>query len=164
MVKLDDRDLKILTVLQTEGRIAKTDLARKVNLSPTACWERLKRLEQSGIIEGYGVHLSLSKLGAPSTIITQVEISSHRAEDFESFEQAIMEIPEIVECWAVGGGIDYFLKFVCQGIDTYQRLIDQMLQSEIGLRRYYTYVVTKPVKSQAFPPLSVLIKPDEVEF
>jgi len=156
MIKLDDRDLKILAVLQQDGRIAKTELAARVNLSPTACWERLRRLEQNGVIEGYSARLSLSKLGSPTLIFMQAEIASHRAEDFLHFEQAVEKIDDIVECWAVGGGIDYFLKFVCKTVDSYQRLVDSMLQADIGLKRYYTYVVTKPVKCSPTPPLAVI--------
>lgn len=156
MIKLDDRDLKILSVLQQDGRIPKNQLAAQVNLSPTACWERLKRLEEQGVIEGYGARLCLGKLGSISTIFMQVELVSHRAEDFERFENAVMEREEIIECWAVGGGIDYFLKLVCSGVDAYQRLVDEMLAAEIGLRRYYTYVVTKPVKDVSVVPLSIL--------
>ncbi|MEH6476131.1 MAG: Lrp/AsnC family transcriptional regulator [Sneathiella sp.] len=156
MIKLDDRDLKILGVLQRDGRIPKNKLAAQVNLSPTACWERLKRLEDLGVIEGYGTRLSLDKLGSLATIFMQVELVSHRAEDFERFEKAVMEIDEVVECWAVGGGIDYFLKLVCKGVDAYQRKVDEMLTADIGLRRYYTYVVTKPVKDVSVIPFSVL--------
>lgn len=147
MIKLDDRDLKILSVLQQDGRIPKNQLAERVHLSPTACWERLRRLEDAGVIEGYGARLSLAKLGSPAIIFMQVELASHRAEDFERFEKAVSAIDEITECWAVGGGVDYFLKLVCKGVDAYQRKVDEMLASDIGLRRYYTYVVTKPVKN-----------------
>ncbi len=156
MIKLDDRDLKILSVLQQDGRIPKNQLAVQVHLSPTACWERLKRLEKLGIIEGYGARLSLAKLGSSTTIFMQVELVSHRAEDFERFEKAVMEMDEVFECWAVGGGIDYFLKLVCKGVDAYQRKVDEMLEADIGLKRYYTYVVTKPVKDISIVPLSIL--------
>jgi len=156
MIKLDERDLQILTVLQQDGRISKKALADKVALSPTACWERLKRLEQTGIIEGYEARLSLVNLGAPSIIFMQIEIANHRAEDFKVFETAVSTIDQIVECWAIGGGIDYFLKIVCPTIDTYQQLVDDMLQADIGLKRYYTYIVTKPIKFSPTPPLSIL--------
>jgi Lrp/AsnC family transcriptional regulator of ectoine degradation len=151
MIKLDDRDLKILAILQTEGRITKTDLAERVHLSPAPCWERLKRLEDAGIIEGYGARIAPKILGPHSVIFMQAEISSHRAEDFVRFEQAVVEIPEIIECWAVGGGIDYILKFVCSDVNSYQRLIDEILKADIGLKRYYTYIVTKPVKNAPYP-------------
>jgi len=157
MIKLNERDLKILSILQQNGRIAKTELAAQVNLSPTACWERLKRLEENGVIEGYGARLSLASIGAPSIIFMQLEIDSHKSEDFERFETAVQKIPEIVECMAVGGGVDYFMKFICENIDSYQRLVDDMLESDIGLKRYYTYIVTKPVKCTP-PSLSIISK------
>ena len=155
-MQLDDRDLKILSILQTEGRITKTELAQRVNLSPTPCWERLKKLEDAGVIEGYGARVSLTKLGPFSVIFMEAEISSHQAKDFERFEKAMQDIPEIVECWAVGGGIDYLVKFFCKDVDSYQRLVDKILQADIGLRRYSTYVVTKPVKNTATPPIALL--------
>ncbi len=155
-MRLDDRDIKILSVLQTEGRITKTELAARVNLSPTPCWERLKKLEDAGVIEGYGAHVSHTLLGPLSVIFMEAEIDSHRAEDFARFEKALEDISEIVECWAVGGGIDYMIKFVCKDVDSYQKVVDGMLQSEIGLKRYYTYVVTKPVKNSPSPPLTAL--------
>ncbi|MEX0584066.1 MAG: Lrp/AsnC family transcriptional regulator, partial [Sneathiella sp.] len=133
----------------------KTELAERVNLSPTPCWERLKKLEESGIIEGYSANISLKILGPISVIFMEAEIGSHRAADFERFENAVLEIPEIAECWAVGGGIDYIVKFLCKDVDTYQRLVDKLLNSDIGLRRYYSYVVTKPVKSSQIPPLDL---------
>ncbi|MBO0333913.1 Lrp/AsnC family transcriptional regulator [Sneathiella sp. CAU 1612] len=157
MIKLDDRDLKILAVLQQDGRIPKNQLAERVHLSPTACWERLKRLEDAGVIEGYGARLSFAKLGSPAIIFMQVELASHRAEDFERFEKAVSAIDEITECWAVGGGIDYFLKLVCKGVDAYQRKVDEMLAADIGLRRYYTYVVTKAVKKTDQIPASAIL-------
>ncbi len=158
MIRLDDRDLKILEVLQAEGRISKVDLAARVYLSATACWERLKRLEDTGVISGYGARISLGALGPSVTILMQAELSSHRTEDFEHFEQAIKDIPEIVECWAVGGGVDYFLKFVSKDVDTYQRIVDKMLQDDVGLKRYYTYIVTKPIKSMEISALATSVK------
>jgi len=152
-MQLDERDLKILSVLQTEGRITKTALAARVNLSPTPCWERLKKLEDAGVIESYSAQISLAMLGPLSVIFMQAELDSHRTEDFERFEMALEDIPEIVECWAVGGGIDYLLKFICKDVGSYQNLVDDMLKAEIGLKRYYTYVVTKPVKNAPTPPI-----------
>ena len=86
----------------------------------------------------------------------EAELDSHRAEDFSRFEQAIIDYPEILECWAVGGGIDYLLKIIVRDVDSYQRLGDGMLEAQIGLRRYFTYVVTKSVKCETALPVDVL--------
>jgi Lrp/AsnC family transcriptional regulator of ectoine degradation len=150
-LRLDDRDIKILAILQREGRISKAALAERVNLSATPCWERLRRLEESGIIEGYEAKVSLKAFGHVTTVFVQVEIDSHRSEDFSRFEAAIAGVPEVVECWAVGGGIDYICKVVVRHLDEYQSLMERLLGGEIGIKRYYSYVVTAPVKDAPVP-------------
>ena len=152
---LDDRDLKILAILQKEGRITKAALAERVNLSPTPCWERLKRLEEAGIIEGYSARISLKAFGPMAVMFMEAELDSHKARDFDRFERAVREIDAITECWAVGGGIDYLLKVVTRDVDAYQRLVDRLLTADIGLKRYYTYVVTKRVKDSGVLPLAL---------
>ncbi len=153
--RLDALDLKILATLQNEGRITKLALAERVNLSPTACWERLKRLEKAGFINGYRAEIDLAKIGAATTVLVEVTLKQHRIEDFEIFERAVRRVPEIIECQATGGGIDYLLKIVASDIDAYQRLIDELLTAGIGIDRYYSYVVTRLVKSAAQPPVSL---------
>jgi Lrp/AsnC family transcriptional regulator of ectoine degradation len=154
--RLDAIDLKILATLQKEGRITKQALAERVNLSPTPCWERLKRLEKAGFIKGYRAEIDLAKLAAMTTVLVEVVLQQHRLEDFEIFERAVQGIPEIVECLATGGGIDYLLKIVTRDIDAYQRLIDELLAAGIGIERYFTYVVTRSVKTAAQAPVEVL--------
>lgn len=156
MIKLDERDIKIIAILQQEGRIPKTALAERVNLSPTPCWERLKRLEKAGIIEGYGAIVSWSAIGSQTIVFMEAEINSHQVNDFERFEQAIQKYDEIMECWALGGGLDYLLKFAVKSVDEYQRLVDHLLNAEIGLKRYFTYIVTKRVKDKRSIPEGLL--------
>lgn len=156
-LKLDDRDLKILATLSREGRLSKADLAKRVNLSPTPLWERLKRLEEAGVIRGYRAEISLKNIAAHIEVFVTVELENHRAESFQSFERTVEQHEEIVSCWAIGGGFDYILHVVTRDIDSYQRLIDTLLDGRIGLSRYYTYVVTKPVKSGGALPLSRLL-------
>ena len=160
MFRLDKRDIAILKVLSTEGRITKAELANRVNLSPTPCWERLKRLEQAGIIEGYGAHISLRALGPHITVFVAIELESHKAEHFQRFEIAVQKRPEVRWAWALGGGFDYLLQVVMTDIDAYQRMIDELLDARIGLARYYTYVVTKPVKAEHAPPFEILMGSD----
>jgi Lrp/AsnC family transcriptional regulator of ectoine degradation len=150
-IKLDARDIKILGILQREGRISKAALAERVNLSATPCWERLRRLEDAGIIQSYGAQISLTAFGPLTVVFVQVEIENHRHEDFVRFESAVRKIPEIVECWAIGGGMDYMCRIVVRHLSDYQELIEQLLARQIGIKRYYTYVVTSPVKNEPIP-------------
>lgn len=159
-MRLDRRDIAILKVLSTEGRISKTDLAERVGLSATPCWERLRRLEKAGLIEGYRAEIALRKLGPHVTVFVAAELADHTAARFRAFEEAMGRYDEVVACWALGGGFDYLLQIVTRDIDAYQRLIDAMLDARIGLARYFTYIVTKPVKGLAPPPFEALLGSD----
>ncbi|NSY41273.1 Lrp/AsnC family transcriptional regulator [Leisingera sp. ANG59] len=156
-MQLDQRDLDILRVLSTEGRITKAALADRIGLSPTPCWDRLKKLEQAGLIEGYGARINLRKLAPHVTVFVAAEIADHTAASFRAFEAAMQRYDEVTACWALGGGFDYLLQIVTRDIDAYQRLIDEMLDARIGLSRYFTYVVTKPVKGAGAPPFDILL-------
>jgi Lrp/AsnC family transcriptional regulator, regulator of ectoine-degradation genes len=158
---LDDRDIRILRILSEEGRISKSDLARRVNLSATPCWERLKRLEQQGLIRGYRAEIALAKIAPHVTIFVVAELESHRTADFQQFERAVSLRDEIVSCWAIGGGFDYLLQIVTSDINAYQRLIDALLAAHVGLKRYFTYIVTKDVKSSGAPPFDQLLSRPE---
>jgi Lrp/AsnC family transcriptional regulator of ectoine degradation len=156
-MKLDARDIAILRVLSTEGRIAKTALAERVGLSPTPCWDRMRRLEKAGLIEGYRADISLKKLGPHVTVFVAAELADHTAARFHGFEEAMRRYDEVVACWALGGGFDYLLQIVTRDIDAYQRLIDELIDARIGLARYFTYIVTKPVKGGGPPPFEALL-------
>jgi Lrp/AsnC family transcriptional regulator of ectoine degradation len=90
------------------------------------------------------------------TVFVAAELVNHTVEVFRTFETAVQDIPEVTACWALGGGFDYLMQVVARDIDAYQRLIDRMLASEIGLARYYTYIVTKPVKGPSPLPYAAL--------
>ncbi|MBI1172630.1 winged helix-turn-helix transcriptional regulator [bacterium] len=156
-MQLDDRDIAILRVLGTEGRITKAALAERIGLSPTPCWERLKKLEKAGLIEGYRAEIALRRLGPHVTVFLAAELADHTAARFRQFEEAMARLDEVVGCWALGGGFDYLVQIVTRDIDAYQRLVDAMLDARIGLARYFTYVVTKHVKGPALPPLDLLL-------
>ena len=154
--RLDSRDIAILATLSREGRIAKTELAARVNLSPTPCWERMKRLEKAGLITGYRAEIDLAALGPHVQVFVTVELDSHRAESFQLFERTVARIEEITGCWAIGGGYDYLMQVVSSDVAAFQALMDGLLESRAGVRRYYSYIVTKPVKND--PPALGLLR------
>ena len=79
----------------------------------------------------------------------EAKIATHQARDFNLFESAMQNMDEVLECWAVGGELDYLLKIVVPNIDEYQAFVDRMLESEIGLLKYSTYIVTKKIKESS---------------
>ncbi len=154
--RLDAADLRILAAIQAEGRITKLALAQRVGLSPTPCWNRLKRLEDAGILTGYRARLRVRAIAPVTEFLVQVTLEHHRLSDFDWFERAMRATPAVTCCWAVGGGVDYMLKIVSHSIDAYQRLLDGWLEQEIGIARYYTYVVTRTVKEEVDAPVELL--------
>ncbi len=131
--------------------MSKTELAKRVNLSATPCWERLRKLESSGLIRSYHADIAIEKLGPHVVVFVTVELESHKAENFQTFERAVALHDEIISCWAIGGGFDYLLQIVTRDVGSYQALIDALLSARIGLKRYFSYIVTKEVKRVPLP-------------
>ena len=97
-MRLDARDLDILRVLSSEGRITKAALAERVGLSPTPCWERLKKLEKVGVLESYRANINLRTLGPHVTIFVAAELNDHTAASFQTFEVAMQRYDEVTAC------------------------------------------------------------------
>ena len=163
MYRLDERDIKILSILQKEGRITKTSLAERLNLSLTPSWDRLQRLEEAGVIESYGAKLSSKFLNNFHLVITEVELESHKEGEFAHFENAIMEFDEVLSCWSVGGGLDYILKILVRDVADYQAFLRRVLKADIGLRRYFSYAVLDRIKDTEIVPESLIRKSDLVK-
>jgi Lrp/AsnC family transcriptional regulator of ectoine degradation len=160
-MKLDAIDLRILEAVQRDGRITKVALAEEVGLSPTPCWVRLRKLEKAGIVSGYHARIAVRRVAPVASVMVEVTLGNHRQVDFDRFERAVTAVPEIVACWSVGGGVDYILKIMASDIDAYQRLVDALLDRDIGIARYFTYIVTKTVKEEIVLPLSILLSETE---
>ena len=156
MYKLDERDIQILAILQEEGRITKTALAERLSLSLTPSWDRLQRLEEAGIIDGYGARLSPKFMKNFHLVITEVELESHKEGEFNRFEKAITSFDEVQSCWSVGGGLDYILRVLVEDVASYQAFINKVLKADIGLRRYFSYAVIDSVKDDNTVPYSLI--------
>src|SRR4029079_1130366 len=141
--KITRIDLRILAQLQKNGRMTNVDVADAVGLSPSPCLIRVKRLEQTGSIAVSGAHLRLEKLGDTLTVFTEVTLNDHHREDFVRFETAIRDVDEILECHLVSGGYDYLLRFLTRGVNHYQQVIEGLLERNIGIEKYFSYIVIK---------------------
>jgi DNA-binding Lrp family transcriptional regulator len=159
-LKLDRIDLRILTHLQQNGRTTNVDLADAVGLSASPCLMRVKRLEKAGYITGYSAQIQLQKLGNTLMVFTEVTLADHRAPDFARFEAAIRKVDEITECHLVSGGYDYLLKFVTRSVGDYQALIERLLELQIGIEKYFSYIVIKSVFMKQSLPLETYFAPD----
>jgi Lrp/AsnC family transcriptional regulator of ectoine degradation len=157
---VDRIDLQILSILEREGRISKSTLASLVNLSPSACTERMRLLEKNKLILSYNASVNVRLLAPIEIFFTEVTLKTHRYYDFVKFEGYVAAQSAIVECFALGGGVDYILKIIAQNVDAYQQIIDTMLEAEIGIDRYFTYICTKQVKNASRVPIDAVLESD----
>lgn len=149
-LKLDRIDIKILAELQRNGRITNVELAEVVNLSPSPCLMRVKKLQQAGYITSYSAQIDVARLGETLTVFTEFTLKNHRQIDFARFQEALEKIDSCVECHLVSGGYDYLAKFVTSGITDYQAIVEGLIDRNVGIDKYFTFVVLKTpfVKSQ----------------
>ncbi len=141
--KLDKIDLRILEILQRDGRITNQKLAEQVSLSPSSCLQRMRRLEQEGVIQSYHASLNLGSIARHIMCIATVSLRNHTQEEFNAFESLIASIPEVVECYTVSGESDFLLRILCPDMNRYVEINDQL----VGDNRYQvtinSYVVMK---------------------
>lgn len=155
-VPLDRYDLKILAHLQREGRCSNVDLADAVGLSQSPCLLRTKRLQDLGVIRGYGADIALEKLGSNVTVFSEVTIGSHHPQHFRSFEAGAGKYPEIVECYNVSGGYDYLLKIVAPSVAHFQALMERLLDDNIGIEKFSSRIVLRQPFAPRKIPLGVI--------
>ena len=159
--KLDRIDINILSTLQTRGNITNVNLAEAVSLSPSPCLQRVKRLEKAGYIESYKAVINLKKLSDYVVVFTEVTLADHRRKDFTKFEKEIRNHKNIMECHLLSGGYDYLLKFVARNVTQYQEIMEELLESNLGIDKYFSYVAIKPVITRNEIPLHELLEQDK---
>lgn len=153
---LDKFDIKILVHLQREGRCSNVELADAIGLSQSPCLARTKRLQEIGVIRGYGVDVALEKLGEHVIVFSEVTISNHRPRDFRKFEAGAGKYHEIVECYNVSGGYDYLLKIVTPSIAYFHALMERLLEDDIGIERFASRIVLRQSLDRRGYPLSII--------
>ena len=150
---LDRVDRRILRTLQEQGRISNVELARKVGLSPTPCLERVRRLESDGFIRGYAARLDAARLGMGMLVYVQVMLDRTTTTIFDRFRQAVLGIPEVLECHMVAGGFDYLLKLRVPDMATYRTVLGERLGKLPGLLQTHSYFVMEEIKDNPAIPI-----------
>ena len=150
---IDRIDIKILKILQDDGRMSNLKLAEAVALSPTAVLARVQRLTRDGFIEGYEARLNPHKLGRGFTVFVEVLLDRTTANVFDQFKAAVQVRDEIMECHMVAGGFDYLLKTRSADMADYRRFAGAVLWQLPGVRETRTYAVMEEVKNSARIPL-----------
>ncbi|WP_119305948.1 Lrp/AsnC family transcriptional regulator [Cohaesibacter haloalkalitolerans] len=144
--KLDRIDLHILDELQKNARITNKALSEIVGLSPSPCLQRVKRLEDIGLISGYLGLINLEALCRHVTVVATITIRDHDHSIFSTFEKAIAELPDVVECLKMSGSFDYLVRFVCTDIQRYHSVTEDLLVQVGGKMQIASHVVLDQTK------------------
>jgi Lrp/AsnC family transcriptional regulator, leucine-responsive regulatory protein len=150
---LDRIDLKILGLLQDDGRLTNLKLAEQVGLSPTAVLARTQRLQREGYITGFGARLDPHKLGRGLLVFVEVLLDRTTPNVFEAFKAAVQVRDEILECHMVAGGFDYLLKTRMADMAAYRAFAGSVLWQLPGVRETRTYAVMEEVKDSGRLPI-----------
>ena len=153
MTEIDKIDRRILSILQTDGRISAVDLAERVGLSPTTAGERLRRLLKEGYITGFGARLNPHLLGFGLLVFVEVLLDKTTPDVFNRFAAAVSKAPEVLECHMVAGGFDYLVKTRVADMRAYRRFLGEVLLALPGVRETRTYAAMEEVKNDGPLPL-----------
>lgn len=156
MTVLDRTDLRLLAVLQTEGRITNAELAERVNLSPSACLRRLQRLEAEKVITGYAAQVDPQAVGLGLQAFVRVQLVKHEAAMIERFVQRISGWDEVVACHALTGDMDYLLHIYVADLEHFSRFLLDHLLNDAGVADVNSSFVLRTVKRSPSLPLQHL--------
>jgi Lrp/AsnC family transcriptional regulator len=150
---LDATDLAILRLIQADASLSLGDIAKEVGLTQTPCWKRIRRMEETGIITGRVTLVNAEKLGLGISVFVAIETGDHSAAWIESFAQTVTDMPEIVECWRLGGDVDYLLRVVVSDMTAYDGFYRKLTARVSSLRKVTSRFAMECVKSTTALPI-----------
>ena len=150
-MKVTKYDLKILSVLQENARSSLQEISARVGLSSTPCWNRIKKMEGAGIIQGYTVQVDPSVLGYRESVIVQVTLDNHSDETLFEFGKQLEKIPEVLEASLVSGDYDYYIRIAVKDTRDYERLLRESLYRIPGIRHTKSTFVLRTLKDRSIP-------------
>lgn len=149
---LEKQDEDILARLQREGRTTNQQLAEDAGMSTSACWRRVRALEESGVIVGYAALVDREKAGFATSAILHVSLERHDAKFVDEFVSRVTERPEVMECFATTGDADYHLRVVVRDMHAYNQFLDEFMFRLPGIRYVRTNVILKEIKTSVALP------------
>lgn len=146
MVQLDDIDRKILLLLKRNAKLGTKEIAAAVGLSVTPTFERIRRMERKDVIVGYTTRINRNAIGKTLQVYCQISLKSHNLDLIEKFEQAIVELEEVVSCHHIAGNIDYLLYIEIESMESYQDFLRNKLAIIPNIANVQTSFVMKSLK------------------
>lgn len=152
---MDHKDRQIIRALQQDGRLTNQDLAARVNLSPSPCLRRLRNLEDRKIIRGYTALVDQKAYGLPLTVFVRIKLERHALDSVHLFEERIIAIEEILDCFLMSGDTDYLLRVVVGSLDAYETFMRKKIHAIPGIASIETSFAFGIVKqTQVFPAIT----------
>jgi Lrp/AsnC family transcriptional regulator len=149
---LDEADWRILTVMQVDAALSTTELAAAVNMSQSACWRRLQRLRDEGIITAEVALVDRRKVGLNTQVFAQIKLTAHGRSHLEDFADAIRGFPEVLDCFVLMGSVDFMLRIVTRDIESYEAFFFQRLSKVSGIQEISSMVALSQIKSTTALP------------
>jgi len=152
-MKLDDHDRAILDALQRDGRVSNVQLATRIHLSESACLRRVRALEGAGLIQRYTAVVDQQKAGVPGNVFVSVALQRQDQADLQAFEEAVREVPEVMECYLMTGEFDYLLRVVVSDAADFERIHSQHLTRLPGVSRVQSSFALRTVRKSSVLPI-----------
>lgn len=149
METLSEQDRRLLRILQADARISNQELADQAGMSASACWRRVRALEEAGVIKHYAAILDAEKVGRGFHAIVHVMLTRHDHSHVDTFIAEVQRRPEVLDCFAVTGEADYHLRVLCESLDAYNRFLEGFLFRLPGIANVRTNLVLKGIKQEA---------------
>jgi len=143
---LGQKDRLLLDELQRDSRLTMQQLAERVGMSASACWRRVRNLEESGVIDRYAVLVNPRKAGFTLSSMTLVSLARHEQKNVEKFVKEVMRHPEVLECFATSGEADFHLRVVVEDMDAYNAFLDDFIFRLPGVSQVRSNIVLKEIK------------------
>jgi len=153
-MKLDRYDKSILKALQRDGRVSNVQLANRVNLSESACLRRVRTLEEAGLIDRYAALVNQAAVGLSGDVFVHIGLQREEERELAAFEDAVRNIPEVMECYLMTGEFDYLLRVVVSDMADFERLHRDALTRLPGVARVNSSVAIRTVQKKTELPLN----------
>jgi DNA-binding Lrp family transcriptional regulator len=150
---LEEADRRILRALQADGRISNQELAERVGMSASACWRRVRALEEAGIIRGYAALVDPARAGLGFHAVVHVTLTRHDHRHVDTFIVEVGRRPEVLDCFATTGEADYHLRVLCRDLDAYNQFLEGFLFRLPGIANVRTNLVLKGIKHGGAVPV-----------
>jgi Lrp/AsnC family transcriptional regulator len=153
IVDIDQTDRRILQLLQTEPGINAAAIGERIGLSQSACWRRIQRMRDEGVIKDQPVILDPEKVGLSTMVFAQVKLTSHGRSNLTDFAEAVRKYPEVLDCYVVLGNVDFLLRIVAEDIKGYERFIYEKLSQLPGVQEVNSSMALSEIKHTTVLPI-----------